>query len=73
MTDTTLHWRIPAIHCDGCLRTVRRTVEEAGGRWESGDARRKLVTIQFDPSRVTADSLEEALEAVGFPPEVPDV
>ncbi len=63
----TLH--IPAIHCDGCLSTVRKTVESAGATLESGDADAKRVTIAFDGDRLSGKQIEEALEAIGFAPE----
>ena len=66
MESATLH--IPAIHCDGCLKTVRKTVEDAGGAWEAGDAGSKRVTVRFDPARLTREQLAQALEKAGFPP-----
>jgi hypothetical protein len=49
---------------------VRKTVESAGATLESGDADTKRVTIAFDGDRLTGKQIEEALEAIGFPPEV---
>ena len=68
MATETLTLHIPAIHCDGCLKTVRKTVEGVGAEWESGDADGKLVTLRFDPVRLSRDAITEALEANGFPP-----
>ena len=69
MTQETLTLHIPAIHCDGCLSTVRKTVERAGATLEFGNADTKRVTIAFDGDRLTGTQIEEALEAIGFPPE----
>ena len=62
----TLH--IPAIHCEGCLGTVRGAVERAGAELTDGDADTKRVTIAFDPVRLTRRQLEAALEQIGFAP-----
>ncbi len=68
MTQQTVTLHIPAIHCGGCLSTVRKTVEGAGAILESGDPDTKRVTIAFDGDRLTGKQIEEALEAIGFPP-----
>ncbi len=69
MTQETLTLHIPAIHCDGCLSTVRTIVEQSGAVFESGDPDTKRVTIAFDSDRLTGKQIEEALEAIGFPAE----
>ena len=67
-TETTT-FRIPAIHCDGCLKTVRTALEAAGAEFQSGDTEAKRVTVRFEPDRLTRAEVVAALEAVGFPPE----
>ena len=69
MAQETLTLHIPAIHCGGCLSTVRTIVEQSGAVFELGDPDTKRVTISFDGDRLTGKQVEEALEAVGFPPE----
>ena len=69
MATETITLRIPAIHCDGCLRTVRLTLEQAGAAFESGDADTKRVVVSFDAPRLSRQRVEEALEAIGFPPD----
>ncbi len=69
MASDTVTLRIPAIHCDGCLKAARRALEDAGAHFESGDARSKRLTVRFDPDRLSRADLSAALEAVGFPPE----
>jgi copper chaperone CopZ len=58
---------IPAIHCDGCLSTVRKTVEGVGAQYVSGDADVKRVALEADPETVSVAAIMEALEAIGFP------
>lgn len=69
MATETITLYLPAIHCDGCLHTARRTLEQAGATFESGDANSKRVVVSFDGERLTRQQVEEALEAIGFPPE----
>ena len=69
MTSETIILHVPAIHCDGCLRTVRLTLAQAGATFESGDADTKRVVVSFDAQRLSRQRVEEALEAIGFPPD----
>ncbi len=69
MDDQLATFHVPAIHCDGCLKTVRRTLEQAGAEFESGDAESKRLTVRFDRERISRADIVAALEAVGFPPE----
>ncbi len=63
----TLH--LPTLHCEGCMKTARRELEQAGATVEASDMDTKCVTVQFDPAAVSLQELEAAMEAVGFPPE----
>ena len=69
MTSETITLHVPAIHCDGCLTTARRTLESAGAEFESGDAEPKRLTVRFDPDHLSRADVVAALEAVGFPPD----
>lgn len=63
--ETTL--KIPAIHCDGCVRTVRSTLEALPGvRVTGADVASKVVQVQFDEPAATLDRVREALDEVGF-------
>ena len=63
--ETTL--RIPAIHCDGCVRTITETLEALPSvEVAQADTETKLVRIQFDESVVSVDQIREALDEVGF-------
>ena len=66
--ETTL--RISAIHCDGCVRTLTRTLEALPGvHVTEADPATKVVRIRFEESAVSADQIREALDEVGFSPE----
>ena len=63
--ETTL--RIPAIHCDGCVRTITGTLDALPSvEVAEADTETKLVRIQFDQSAVSVDQIREALDEVGF-------
>ena len=63
--ETTL--RIPAIHCDGCVRTIAGTLKALPSVVVAqADTETKLVRIQFDESAVNVDQIREALDEVGF-------
>ena len=70
MADEIITLHVPAIHCDGCLKTARRALEAAGAEFASGDAASKRLTVRLDPDRLSRTDFVAALEAVGFPPEV---
>ena len=63
--ETTL--RIPAIHCDGCVRTITGTLDALPSvEVTQADTETKLVRIQFDESAINVDQIREALDEVGF-------
>ena len=62
--------KIPAIHCGGCVNTVKRTVEALPSvEVAESDPATKMVRVNFDESAVTLDQIREALDQVGFSPE----
>ena len=62
--------KVPAIHCDSCANTVKRTLQTLPGVCISGvDTETKLVHLSFDESEVSLDAIKESLEEVGFAPE----
>lgn len=66
--DATL--KIPAIHCDGCVKTVTAAVEALPGvKVADADTRDKTVRVRFEGSAVGLDRVREALDEVGFSPE----
>lgn len=69
MPTETTQFHLPAIHCDGCLNTVRKVVESEGAEYVDGDAAAKTITVRLQTPALTADALGNALEAIGFPPD----
>ena len=68
MATETVTLDLPALHCDGCLRTARQTLEAAGAEFESGDTESKHLTVRYDNDRLSRADMVDALEAVGFLP-----
>lgn len=63
--ETTL--RIPAIHCEGCVKTVSRTLGALPNVVViQADPVTKLVRLRFDESAVGLNRILEALDEVGF-------
>lgn len=69
MTTETMTLHLPTLHCDGCMNAARKELERTGATVESSDMTTKRVTVIFDPETLSRESLEAAMEAVGFPPE----
>ena len=64
-SETTL--KIPAIDCQKCVDTIRRTLQAVpSAEVADADTETKLVRVQFDESAVSADQIREALDEVGF-------
>jgi copper chaperone CopZ len=67
--ETTL--KIPAIHCDSCVKTVSRTLGALPSvEVTETDPDSKLVRLRFDGSAVNLDRIREALDEIGFSPDV---
>ena len=63
--ETTL--KVPAIHCEGCVNTVTRTLQALPTvEITQADHATKLVRVQFDESAVSVDQIREALDEIGF-------
>ncbi len=68
--EATATLKIPAIHCDGCVKTVTQTLEALPSvKVTEVDPETKLARVQFDVSAVGLDRIREALDEVGFSPE----
>ncbi len=59
--------KIPAIHCDGCVKTVTQTLEALPSvKVTEVDTATKLAHLQFEESAVNLGQIREALDEVGF-------
>lgn len=69
MTTTTL--KVPGIHCEHCVMTIKRVVsEEVDGVTEViGDHEAKQVTITFEPP-ATIEQIAETMAEWDYPPEL---
>jgi copper chaperone len=66
MSQATLE--APDISCDHCIQTIERAVNKLpGARFLSGNPEGKIVTVEFDPSTVSLETIEAALEDEGYP------
>ncbi len=64
-TEITLE--IPAIHCDGCVKTITKTLQALPTVViADADPKTKLVRLKFNESDVSIDHIREALDEVGF-------
>ena len=62
--------KIPAIHCGGCVNTVKRIIEALPSvEVTESSPETKMVRVQFDESAVTLDQIRDALDQVGFSPD----
>lgn len=58
---------IDGMHCDGCARTIDHVLRRQPGVWEAevslgeGSAR-----VLFDPERVSAEKIAEAVHKAGY-------
>lgn len=61
-------FRIPAIHCAGCVSSIRLAVRRAKGvATVEGNDRLKTVTIAYDPGLTSPADLQKTLSKIGFP------
>lgn len=64
--------RVPEIHCAGCVRSIEAGVVALEGIADvRGDAAEKTVVVRYNPSVVTSEEIEEAIEKRGFAVERP--
>lgn len=63
-------WRVPDIECEGCVRSIRRALNDVGGVMQvEVDLLTKTVRVTFDAERVGADELHARIEQAGFTPQ----
>ena len=65
MTSTTL--RVPAIHCDACVRSIADAVGRLSGvDGVDGDADARTVTVTYEADRLGLDLIRQAIDGRGF-------
>ena len=64
-SETTL--KIPAIDCQKCVDTIRRTLQALPSvEVAEADTESKLVRIEFDEAMTSESQIREALDEIGF-------
>jgi copper chaperone CopZ len=59
--------RCPAIHCEGCVNSIKRSLGRlAGVQQVEVEVPQKRVSIQYDSAQVTEAMLRERLDLAGF-------
>ena len=62
-------WRTPDMECEGCVRSIHRALDDIDGvQLVVVDLLLKTVRVVFDPERVDAARLQQAIELAGFTP-----
>ena len=57
------------MECEGCVRSIHRVLDDIDGVQQvEVDLLQKTVRVVFDPERVDAARLQQAIEAAGFTP-----
>ncbi len=65
----TLNAHCPAIECEGCAYSIRRSLGRLPGVQNVHvDIAGKDVTVTYDESQVAAKALRQRLDQAGFPP-----
>jgi copper chaperone len=61
----------PAIHCDGCANSIKRSLGKLSGvQTVDVDVEQKDVRIAFDDAQTSQDAILARLHAAGFPAQV---
>ena len=67
MAKTTALLQVHDLHCDGCARTVTRTLyQQPGVLVVQPDVAERTVLIEYEPSDITTATLRRTVESVGF-------
>ena len=58
---------VPGIHCAACVNTINAYLKTARAVDSvSGDARRKEITVSFDPETITHKQLGQMISEIGY-------
>ncbi len=67
MSADKLVLEVPAMHCGGCLETIKRHLtSEAGIKQVDGDTQNKQVCVTYRPETVTPDHIKTVIARSGF-------
>ena len=59
--------RVPEIHCQGCVESIRKSLELIDGFQDlDADLGTKAITVSYDEGRTGPEVIRERIEAAGF-------
>lgn len=59
-------FKVPTIHCQGCVESIKlRVMRLPGMREFSGDPRGKTVTVVFEEAHLNEERIREAIRQAG--------
>ena len=68
--ETTVHFLVPDIHCEGCVEGIRRAVSAVTGVLSvQGDATTRRIDVTINSEQVAAATVEAAIADAGFSPQ----
>lgn len=68
-----LHMKIGGMHCSLCVESIRKSLHQLDGVQDvQVSIAHQETLVQYDPARVGAAAIEEALEAIGYTVHTPD-
>ncbi|HLK59481.1 MAG TPA: heavy metal-associated domain-containing protein [Chthonomonadaceae bacterium] len=68
--SVTLTAHCPAIECEGCANSIRRSLGKLTGiEHVDVEVAQKSVTVQYDAAQVDEAAVRQRLEQAGFPAE----
>jgi copper chaperone CopZ len=65
MAEVRFH--VPEIHCDGCVATIRKSVQTLGGIGVvDADVEARRVRVEYDEAQTSPEAIRERIERAGF-------
>jgi copper chaperone CopZ len=60
-------YHVPEVHCGACVASIQRALEKVDGFEQlDADLETRRVTVRFDESRASTESLKAQIERAGF-------
>ncbi len=69
-TRKTVQWTVPDMECEGCVRTLRRVLQDLPGVLQvEADLLSKRLQVEYNPQQTTPTALYDAIVSAGFTPQ----
>lgn len=66
--DDRITLRVPDLHCEGCVASIRSVLESFPGvREVKGDLDAFTLTVRYDLASITPLAIKTQLAAIGYP------